>query len=179
MQVFSLNREILELPESHPAHRFIRAFAECNQNCVGRELSNKPIDQQWYSQTDGQVWSYSRFAYEFLAFDIVLDGWLSHAARRTPNEEYWLNQLPRWRELLRECSIAAEHDANYAMLVIVEQVVRMYDLWEQCILARDTAADDQYPRHANRRLYPCTEEPKGDAIDAERLEGENRRDSRI
>jgi len=54
------------------------------------------------------MWSYSGFAYMYLSFDIVLDGWLTHAAQRTPDEQYWLDQFPRWRELLGECKSAAE-----------------------------------------------------------------------
>ena len=154
MQVDNLNQEILNLPESHTARRFLRACIECRRDCVGREASDDPIDQEWFSESDGRVWSYHEFAYKFLSFDIVLDGWLTHAAQRTPDEQHWLAQLPRWRELLHECKNAAEDDNNYAMLPIIAQVIRMFGLWEQCIVARDTATDDTYPRRTHRDLYP-------------------------
>ena len=154
MQIEMLNREILNLPESHPAHRFLRAFIECRDSCVGREASCDPVDQEWFSDTDGLVWSYSDFAYRYLAFDIVLDGWLTHAARRTPNEQHWLDQLPRWRQLLHECKIAAEGDKNDRILPIISKVLRVLALWEQCIVERDTATDDAHFRQPNRDLYP-------------------------
>jgi hypothetical protein len=154
MQVERLNQEILNLPESHPAYRFLRAFIGCRRDCVGREASNDPVDQEWFSESEGRLWSYSEFAYKFLSFDIVLDGWLTHAAQRTSDEQYWLAQLPRWRKLLHECEKAAQDDNNYAMLPIVAQTLRMFALWEQCIVERDIATDDAYPRLANRELYP-------------------------
>ena len=131
MQVDRLNREIFNLPESHPARRFLCAFIECRRNCVGRECSDDPIDQEWFSECDRHAWSYSRFAYEFLSFDIVLDGWLTHAEKRTPDEQSWLVQLPRFRQLLNECKSAAECDNNRAIFPVIAQVLRMFELWEQ------------------------------------------------
>jgi hypothetical protein len=154
MQVEKLNQEILCLPESHPAHRFLRAFIECRRDCVGREASNDSVDQKWFSERDGRLWSYSEFAYRFLSFDIVLDGWLTHAPRRTRNEEQWIAQLPRWRELLSECKEAAELDNNRAVLPIIAQVFGMFELWEECVVRRDTAIEKDYPPSANRDLYP-------------------------
>jgi hypothetical protein len=154
MHVHKLNREILDLPESHPARRFLCAFMECCRDCIGLEASDDPIDQQWFSESRGEVWSYSKFAYTYLAFDIVLDGWLTHSPQRTPNEQHWLNQLVHWRELLDECKLAAECNDNRDILPVIQQVLRMFDLWEQCILARDTTSAEAYPRRASRDLYP-------------------------
>ena len=70
------------------------------------------------------------------------------------NEQHWLDQLVRWRELLGECKMAAEYDNNRVILAIIDRVLRMFDLWEQCILARDTAPDEAYPRWASRDFYP-------------------------
>lgn len=138
MQVERLNKEIFELPDEHPACRFLREFVECRRECVGLEASDDPIDQEWFSETDQQVWTYSKFAYSFLAFDIVLDGWLGHAAGRTLNEQYWLDQLPRWSQLLRECEARATTDNNTAILPIIAKVKRLFVLWEQSIRARET-----------------------------------------
>jgi hypothetical protein len=158
MQVYNLNREIFDLPVTHPACRFLCAFMECRCECIGLEASEDPIDQEWFSQSEGEVWSYSNFAYMYLAFDIVLDGWLTHASQRTRTEQHSLNQLPHWRELLHECKEAAKEDNNNRMILIIKKVLRMFDLWEQCIIARDTATDDMYPRKANRNLYPIQKE---------------------
>ena len=154
MQVEKLNQELLSLPESHIAHRFLRAFIECRRHCIGREASNDPVDHEWFSECDGRLWSYSEFSYTFLSFDIVLDGWLTRAPTRTRNEEQWIAQLPRWRELLRECKSAAELDNNAAVLPIIAQVLGMFELWEECIVKRDTATENDYPPRANRDLYP-------------------------
>jgi hypothetical protein len=163
MNVHKLNREVLNLPEAHPARRFLCAFMECRRDCIGLEASDEPIDQEWFSESSGEKWSYSKFAYKFLAFDVVLDGWLTHAAHRTSNEQHCLDQLVRWRELLGECQVAAECDSNRAILPIIRQVLRMFDLWEQCILARDAATDVAYPRRVHRDLYPQEpDETEGD-----------------
>jgi hypothetical protein len=158
VHVHKLNQEIFELPESHPARRFLLAFMECRRDCIGLEASDDPIDQEWFSQSDREVWSYSKFAYKYLAFDIVLEGWLTHAPRRTPNEQHCLNQLVRWRELMSECEIAAECDNNHTIIPIIHQVLHMFDLWEQCIMARDAATEKEYPRRVHRDLYPMEED---------------------
>src|SRR5690606_5595631 len=150
----NLNREIFSLPESHPARRFLQAFMECRRDCVGKEASDSPIDQEWQSLTDGKLWSYSAFAYRFLSFDIVLDGWLTLAPKRTANEQRWLSELPRWRTLLSECKHAAEFDENRAILPFIAQVLDMFALWERCILEREIAANDAYPSVPSRNLYP-------------------------
>ena len=149
MKTESLNRDILNLPESHPAHRFLRAFLECHRDCVGIEASNEPVDQKWYSERDAREWLYSDFAYQYLAFEIVLDGWLTHATQRTANEKYWLAQIPRWRDLMVECRAAAEANSNVALFPVIAQVLRMLALWEDCILKRDTATDDDNPRQTD------------------------------
>jgi hypothetical protein len=153
MHVRYFNREIFDLPEDHLAHRFLLAFIKCRCDCIGLEASDNPIDQEWFSQTDGKVWLYSSFAYQYLAFDIILDAWLSHASGRTIGEERWLSLFPRWRALMFECKNAAEGDNNHAMVSIVEQVLEMLNLWEQSIVARDTATDSDYPHCTRKNFY--------------------------
>lgn len=154
MNVARLNQEIFSLPDSHPARRFLQAFMECRRDCVGKEASDYPIDQEWFSDTDRKSWSYSDFAYKFLSFDIVLDGWLTSSPQRTADEERWSAELPRWRALLNECNNAAECEENYAILPVIAQVLKMFELWEQCILERDIATDGAYPSVTVRKLYP-------------------------
>lgn len=136
MHVYRLNRPLFELPQSHPAHRFLRAFIECRQDCVGKEIESDVFDQEWFSQTEDRAWSYSAFAYQYLAFDIVLDGWLRNAKHLTASEEQWLVCLPRWRVLLDECRTAAAGDGNHAVMGMIAQVLKMFDLWEECVRAR-------------------------------------------
>jgi hypothetical protein len=162
MQIEKLNREIFELPAAHPAYRFLRAFMECRSDCVGLEATEDGIDQEWFSESAQEAWSYSRFAYEFLSFDIVLDGWLTHAAGRTSTEQHWLDQLPRWRNLLHECRSAAVNGHNQSIVPIIEKVCRTLELWEECILARDTADIDDYPHRVDRTLYPVQPRHRSD-----------------
>ena len=55
---------------------------------------------------------------------------------------------------MRECKNAAEYDNNDAMLPIIAKVSCMFELWEQSIIARDTATDDAYPVRTRQDLYP-------------------------
>lgn len=89
MRIEDLNRPVLALDDAHPAKRFLIAFIECLENCVGQELGlgeDPPIDQQWTSAVDGRTWKFSGFAYMFLAFDIALDGFLTDARHLTASE---------------------------------------------------------------------------------------------
>lgn len=139
-QVEKDNRELLKFPKSHIACRFMRAFIECLQDCVGIEASDDPIDQTWFSVLDAKEWSYSAFAYTYLAFIVILDGWKSNSPEMTESERFHLARLPRLRELLRECEMEATADDNRRLMPVIAKVQRMLDLWEQCILERTEKA---------------------------------------
>lgn len=136
MHVRRLNPKILKFPESNIARRFLDAFIECRRDCVGVEASDDPIDQTWVSPSEAKEWSYSAFAYKFLAFDVILDGWQSGAPEMTESERFYLTQFPRMRALLCECENAAVADNNPRLIPIIAKVSRMLDLWEQCIVQR-------------------------------------------
>ena len=93
---------IHDLPDAHPARRFLKAFAECRRQCVGRELDPEPIDQSWESAIDGKTWTFSAFAYAFLSFDVVLDDWTPNAPRLTRSKVDALATIPIARALLEE-----------------------------------------------------------------------------
>lgn len=141
MQMKTLNREVLQWPKTHPARRFLEAFIACRRECVGREIviegsGRKPIDQAWVSATDGATWAFSKFAYTFLSFDLVLDGWLSRARTLTPSETAALRQIPLLRRLMHECKEAALKSGNTDVLALTDRVIEVLDLWEQCIRSR-------------------------------------------
>jgi len=141
MHVFEINRPLFTLPESHPAHRFLRAFITCRSECVGREIVlpndvHEAVDQEWYSTADDRTWTFSAFAYMFLSFDVRLDGWLTDAPHLTESEKGILDKLPYLRTLLTECRTAAVDDKNTEVATMVEQVRGLLDLWENCITAR-------------------------------------------
>jgi hypothetical protein len=139
--VLRVNKPLFDLPESHPAKRFLCAFVACLDECVGREIPYRgkedlAADEDWFSLHDGRVWSFSSFAYIYLAFTVELDGWLTGAATATRDEIGTMTRLPYLRTLMRECKDACVADRNEAVLAMVEQVENLIDLWEACIKER-------------------------------------------
>jgi hypothetical protein len=137
-RLIALNQPILRLEDSHPAKRFLCAFAECLGNCGGCEagLYDVPIDQEWTSATDGKAWKFSAFVYTCLAFDLQLDGFITSATRWTRSERWALENLPRFRSLIHECARAAEQAANTDCLELTEEVLHMLDLWDEYLAYR-------------------------------------------
>jgi hypothetical protein len=139
MDVAHLNRRLLELPQSHAARRFLEAFMRCRLDCVGKEISwdgGPEIDQEWYSVTDARTWRFSNLMYGFVSFAIILDGWLDDAPKVTPLELAHDQKFQHLRRLLAECEVAAKGDGNKAVLIMIEQVYGMLDLWDAQLLAR-------------------------------------------
>ena len=127
-----LNRQVMLLENSHSAKRFLCAFDQCLADCVGCELDlyEAPIDQEWISTTDGKTWRFSAFAYKYLAFDIVLDGFINNAPQWTNSEKSAIKDLPRYRLLMDECARAARQCDNTDCLELVEIVVNMLKQWQ-------------------------------------------------
>ncbi len=147
MHVYSINYPLFRLPDSHPAHRFLRAFITCREQCVGREFvlpgdDHASVDQEWYSLADDRTWTFSAFAYTLLSFDVELDGWLTNAPHMTTSEAGVLDRLPYLRTLLGECEAAAVDNRNTEILAIIEQVRNLLDLWENCITTRLDGKDE-------------------------------------
>ena len=134
MHVYILNKPLFELPQEHPARQFLEAFIECRKRCVGREAEG--IDQEWWSDTDNRMRHFSSFAYEHLAFDVVLDGWLSNSRSITDSERAALKGIPYSEALMQECRKAALADANVAVVELIDLVLNMLTLWKQCIYIR-------------------------------------------
>jgi hypothetical protein len=128
------NRRVLKLPGPHPAKTFLSAFIECRFNCVGKELGlggAPPIDQAWQSAVDGKLWKFSAFAYGYLSFDIVLDGYLKKSSRLTESEHFDEQSIGIQRILMHECAAAAAFDGNREIIKLTEQVLNMLELWER------------------------------------------------
>ncbi len=139
MDIERLNQRVFELDDAHPAKRFLCAFIECRSECVGRELDppgQVPIDQEWKSASDGRLWTFSAFAYGALSFDIELDGFITTAPDWTESEEWALEQLPRFHSLMDECACAAKQCGNTDCLELVDEVVRMLNLWDEYLSYR-------------------------------------------
>jgi hypothetical protein len=143
MEIRKKNRRLFLMPFTHPARRFLEEFLACLDECVGREIGtpdNAPLDQAWHSEVDGKRWTFSSFAYTFLAFDIELDGWLTDAPQLTESERNVITHLPYLRTLLLECEAAAHRERNDAMLPLIDRVQHLLDLWEDCILSRTASS---------------------------------------
>lgn len=128
----SMNRQVLELDDSHPAKKFLSAFMDCRMNCSERELEigdQMPIDQAWTSAMDGRAWTFSGFIYGFICFDIELDGYLQNATNLTPSEIAAIRELPRLRSMMHECAEAARQCGNSDILELTDQVLEMLRLW--------------------------------------------------
>lgn len=142
MRIEDLNRPVLALDDAHPTKRFLIAFIECLENCVGQELGlgeDPPIDQQWTSAVDGRTWKFSGFAYMFLAFDIVLDGFLTDARHLTASEIGAAEELPKLRTMMHECAAAARRDDNSEVVEMTDEVLQMLDRWEEYLNYRRAA----------------------------------------
>jgi hypothetical protein len=74
--------------------------------------------------------------YGFVSFAIILDGWLDDAPKVTPLELAHDQKFQHLRRLLAECEVAAKGDGNKAVLIMIEQVYGMLDLWDAQLLAR-------------------------------------------
>ncbi|WP_425614315.1 hypothetical protein NA78x_004182 [Anatilimnocola sp. NA78] len=131
MRVYKLNKPLFQSEASHPARRFLEAFVTCRKLCVGRELEG--IDQRWQSTVDGRERKFSSYAYEALAFDVILDGWLTDAKGITDSEQVTLNALPAHEQRMRECREAAILGVNTPVVQFTNVVLEMFALWRHAI----------------------------------------------
>ena len=135
------NAPLLKLPVDHPAHIALIIHAECANHCVGREIPwpdspDKPIDHTWYSAMDQRIWTFSGFAYSFISFDLVLDGWINGQTHLQPFEQSFLEELPRLRGLLAECECSAKADSNTGVLPLIKKTNEFFFAFERSIIAR-------------------------------------------
>lgn len=139
-----INRRVLRLDPKHPAKKFLLAFIECREDCVGLHLGpDRPVDQSWHSADDGQSWTFSGFVYSFLSLDIALDEFhFSDHNASSPND-VWPLDLRRLRSLMGECAAAARQDRNSEILERIDQVLMMFDLWEEYLRSRETPHADR------------------------------------
>jgi hypothetical protein len=141
LRIDKKNAPLLLLPEKHPARRVLIAQAECRRDCVGRELSwegsnQQPIDQEWQAIATHRKWTFSGFAYTFLAFDLILHGWLDHPRTIAPDEAGFLEKSPLMKALLAECQLAAQKNSNEPILQLIEQVGDFIDIWDNSVRCR-------------------------------------------
>jgi hypothetical protein len=139
----------------HPAVYALQQHAECRDFCVGKEiewlhLEIPAIDQKWFSETRSKEQAFSALAYEFISYDLILDGWLEMAPEPTEVE---LSQLkdcdPLMRQLLDECENAAVQDANDAILPLITKVRAFLDAYRIALLTRFELCQIDWPATNN------------------------------
>jgi len=110
--------------------------------CVGREiewqtLGNEAIDQEWFSQTRLKEQSFASFAYEFISYDLILDGWLEMTPQPTEAElNYLEHDEPLMRALLSECEEAALAEGNHQVLPLITKARQFVDAYKRALLYR-------------------------------------------
>lgn len=151
MKIHPENKPLLKLPALHPARVALNAHLEARIECVGREIpwpgmAEEPIEQRWFSQIDQRNWTFSGFAYSFISFSLILDGWLSKSTNPDPCENAFLSEVSRLRGLLAECEQAAREAGNRRVIPLIEKARRFFDAYEESIRTRvgDTRLDANY-----------------------------------
>lgn len=142
-RIYPANSPLLTtLPPSHPAVRALQLHAESRDLCVGKEiewphLGVKSLDQSWPSEVSGRPVSFSGIAYEYLSYDLVLDGWLKGCAHATADESTFLStDYPRLIKLLAECRAAAVKESNPAILPLVDKAESFANAYRAAIVHR-------------------------------------------
>lgn len=133
---------LLRYEADHPAVHALQIHAEACDICVGKEiewaqLGNRAIDQTWFSRVRLKNYQFSSFAYEFLSYDLTLDGWLVMPLEPTEAE---LNHLedddPLMRALLTECEEAALDDGNEEILPLISKAWEFLTIYKKALLYR-------------------------------------------
>jgi hypothetical protein len=131
--------------------RALQIQAEARDVCVGKEifyktLCNKIVDQDWYSRTRLTNQSFSAFAYEFISYDLVLDGWLSMLPVPTDSEKLYLSEdEPMMQLLLSECEEAAIDQNNTDILPMIEKAREFMAAYSNAIHCRFKCCGIEWP----------------------------------
>lgn len=130
-----------EFPPDHRAVVALQIHAEARDLCVGKEidwphLGVIGIDQKWFSDVDFKEWRFSGFAYQFISYDLFLDGWVESAPEATEAELGFLEDAPKMRTLLQECQESAQAENNLAIMPMIEKARQFVDALELAIRVR-------------------------------------------
>ncbi|MCG8449681.1 MAG: hypothetical protein MI725_08885 [Pirellulales bacterium] len=152
-RIFAGNKVLFERYSSnHPAIRALQIHAEACDVCVGREiewpkLGNQAIEQEWFSDHRKQSQSFSSFAYEFISYDLLLDGWLQMTKQPTESEINFLeDDEPTMRILLDECESSAFAEDNKAVLPLIEKAREFLDAYRHALLHRFSLCEIAWPK---------------------------------
>lgn len=142
-RVYPVNYHITDrFDATHPAVCVLQVHAEACDTCVGKEIEwpgagNRAIEQTWFSTTRMKEQSFSSFAYEFLSYDLILDGWLEMAPEPTESElGFLVDDEPLMRALLDECEEAAIGDKNTKIRPLIAKTREFLDAYCKAIQYR-------------------------------------------
>lgn len=141
-RIYPLNYQLLrELPLDHPAVRALQVHAEASDTCVGKEidwpkLDIVGVDQAWLSDAYSKDWRFSDFAYQFISYDLVLDGWIESAPEATEAELGFMEEVPKMRTLLNECENASREEGNASIYPLIAKAQEFINAMEAAILLR-------------------------------------------
>src|SRR5262249_15915304 len=94
------------------------------------------IDQVWFSDIDFREQRFSSFAYQYISYDLFLDGWVGSAPEHTEAELGYLEDIPKMRTLLKECEAAAREELNTTIIRLVQKAREFMDALENAIAYR-------------------------------------------
>jgi hypothetical protein len=152
-RIHPVNYSLLrELPADHPAVRALQIHAEARDICVGKEIEWPhsgvlPVEQKWWSDLDFREHYFSAFAYQYISYDLFLDGWVESAPEPTEAELGYLEDVPKTRILLDECERAARDENTVEILPLISKAREFVDALERAILYRFESIG--YDRAAN------------------------------
>jgi hypothetical protein len=141
-RIHPVNYSLLrELPEDHPAVHALQVHAEARDVCVGKEidwphLGIVGIDQTWFSDVQRRVSRFSGFAYQYISYDLFLDGWGESTPEATEAESGFLEDVPTMRILLDECEYAAREEKNTQILPLIAKAREFVNSVEDAIKYR-------------------------------------------
>jgi hypothetical protein len=152
-RIYKANYPLLaKYDEKHPAIRALQIHAEACDICVGKEIDwpgakEPPIEQTWFSATRQKKQFFSMFAYEFLSYSLVLDGWLELAPVPTKSEIGFLEEdQPIMRALLDECHDAADAAGNTHILPLIQKATEFMDAYNDAVIARFRECRIEWPK---------------------------------
>lgn len=90
--------------------------------------------------------SFSAFAYEFISYDLILDGWLEMGTEPTETEANFLEaDEPLMSALLDECEEAAHDDDNAVILPLIAKSREFVRAYKAAIMCRFDECHIEWP----------------------------------
>jgi len=119
----------------------VLAHAVAWRDCVGNEIpwqgkEEEAFDQEWNSALTGTNYSFSSYGYTFLAYNFILDGWVSRPNSLTDCETGEIFHIPILNKLLDECETAASNEDNHRVLKLIPLIRRFNALHMEAIELR-------------------------------------------